>query len=71
MDMPTPCPKCKEIVEFNEMVNIDGNMMCDECADDHQCCDCGYYFADNSDFVVDDTGEFCESCYDATHCDGF
>lgn len=31
MDMPTPCPKCGEIVEFTTMKNVDGRFICEGC----------------------------------------
>lgn len=39
MDMPTPCPECGEVVEFNDMVKTDGklsyhNMVCQDCHDE-------------------------------------
>lgn len=32
MDMPTPCLRCNEIVEFNNMSNIGNELYCEECA---------------------------------------
>ena len=32
MNMPTPCPKCGDIVEFNDMTNIGNELYCSECA---------------------------------------
>jgi len=32
MDMPTPCARCEEIVEFNHMTNIGQEFYCDDCS---------------------------------------
>lgn len=32
MNMPTPCPRCGEVVEFNHMTNIGQELYCEECA---------------------------------------
>jgi len=42
MDMPTPCPKCMDIVEFNDMERLGDELICSECADQNRCevCDC-------------------------------
>ncbi|GGN59412.1 hypothetical protein [Oceanobacillus indicireducens] len=31
MNMPTPCPECGEICEFDRMKNIGHELYCDEC----------------------------------------
>lgn len=31
MDMPTPCPRCHDIVELNHMTNIGNELYCEEC----------------------------------------
>lgn len=70
MNMPTPCPECMEIVEFNEMVNVSGTMLCDECADKYQCDDCGDYSSEEGELTMNDDGKFCEWCFDLNHCEG-
>lgn len=32
MDMPTPCPKCHDVVELHDMTNIGNELYCEECA---------------------------------------
>ncbi|HDF8527489.1 TPA: hypothetical protein PEP05_000832 [Vibrio parahaemolyticus] len=44
MDMPTPCPSCFDIVEFNDMVRTDGkdsihDLVCQDCYDLLECDD--------------------------------
>lgn len=68
MEMPTPCNECNDVVEFNDMVNVNGRFMCDECANDHQCDQCGDHIADVSEMNVNDEGKFCETCFDMNYC---
>lgn len=39
MDMPTPCPECGDLVEFNDMIRTDGKLcyhsfICSDCYED-------------------------------------
>lgn len=31
MNMPTPCPRCGDIVELNRMKNIGNELFCEDC----------------------------------------
>lgn len=70
MDMPTPCPSCGDVEEFDNMRFVDGELCCEECYLHSHICDwCGDCVSDIRYYVnvvIEDNiygeMELCEEC---------
>ncbi|OOE45106.1 hypothetical protein [Salinivibrio kushneri] len=78
MDMPTPCPHCGEVCEFNDMIETEIELnvevfLCDECAENAEeektkCFECSEVIWDEDDATkIKADGRdvlVCEICFD-------
>lgn len=60
MDMPTPCPRCMDIVELNNMEKLDNELICSDCADSNRCemCECVSHDVSSTKY-----GQLCSTCF--------